>query len=428
MNATIDELLLSREQRGLRFILGFRVVFLAFGIITNFFAPANEWEFLATMALLGFFALTTFSGFFMIRKPALTGVVGVGGALIDLGILASLPVIWFHSVGGDSAVSRAYLLKSSPLLSISFAMLVINSVASRPIYPAIITVGVILYNLGLIYFAALDPRVIFERDYIGHMLGEKVHPDLLVTNLLTFAAVGICLTFFTHVSRKTVFEAVNMEKTSLQVSRYFSPAVYNRITTAEDSFFSSPGRMQQVTVLFSDLRGFTSLSEQMNAEDVIRFLSDYHERMVNIIFKNGGTLDKFIGDAIMATFGTPEPAADDASRALRAALEMRSALATLNQERAARGEPALKQGIGIHCGPAIAGNIGTASRLEYTVIGDTVNVASRVESATKEAGTDLLVTAAVVDQVDPSFRPRFQAAGAFQLKGKSTSLDLYRVS
>jgi adenylate cyclase len=145
--------------------------------------------------------------------------------------------------------------------------------------------------------------------------------------------------------------------------------------------------------------------------------------MVAAIFEHGGTLDKFIGDGIMATFGTPRPAPDDAQRAVAAALSMLDRLDGLNNRFHADGLPELKIGIGIHSGPAIVGNIGTSARLEYTVIGDTVNTASRLESACKETGDPLLVSRAVADQLTVAVEPRGEAV----LRGKKAVIALFAV-
>ena len=130
--------------------------------------------------------------------------------------------------------------------------------------------------------------------------------------------------------------------------------------------------------MFTDIRGFTTMSENMRPEDIASLLSDYFTEMVDVIFSHGGTLDKFIGDAIMALWGAPIPHADDPDRAMRAAVGMQRALTVLNEQWESTNRPTIGVGIGINYGETFCGNIGSHLRLEYTVIGDAVNVASRL--------------------------------------------------
>ncbi|MEO6418784.1 MAG: adenylate/guanylate cyclase domain-containing protein [Polyangiaceae bacterium] len=153
------------------------------------------------------------------------------------------------------------------------------------------------------------------------------------------------------------------------------------------------GESLTVSILFSDIRSFTTISEQMNdAQALVGLLNEYFTEMVTIVMEEDGVVDKYIGDAIMAVFGAPVSKPDDAVRAVRAAVRMRKALADLNVRLVARGVPALRTGIGIHTGEVVAGNIGSEARMEYTVIGDAVNLASRLESNTKEMGVDVLIS------------------------------------
>jgi adenylate cyclase len=152
------------------------------------------------------------------------------------------------------------------------------------------------------------------------------------------------------------------------------------------------GESLRVTVLFTDIRSFTSISETMNPQHLVALLNEYFTEMVGIVMDEGGVVDKYIGDAIMAVFGAPVPKPGDAANAVRAAVRMRQALAVLNGRLAARGVPPLRTGIGIHTGEVVAGNIGSERRMEYTVIGDAVNLASRLESNTKELGVNVLIS------------------------------------
>jgi adenylate cyclase len=185
------------------------------------------------------------------------------------------------------------------------------------------------------------------------------------------------------------------------------------------------GTRKDVTVLFSDIRDFTKFSEGHTPEEVVEMLNEYFQIMVTIITRNFGIVDKFVGDAIMAVWGAPKSSGNDSYYALRACLEMRQSLAELNQARLARGQSPIKIGIGLHSGPAISGTIGSSERMEYTVIGDTVNMASRIESSTKAFGSDLLVSASVVEGLDKHYM--FEYAGAAEVKGKSEPIGMYKV-
>ncbi|MCB0367062.1 MAG: HAMP domain-containing protein [Bdellovibrionaceae bacterium] len=185
------------------------------------------------------------------------------------------------------------------------------------------------------------------------------------------------------------------------------------------------GSRKDVTVFFSDIRGFTKFSEGHTPEEVVDMLNEYFQIMVGIINRHGGVVDKFIGDAIMAVWGAPNPSDRDPFNAVKACMEMREALDKLNQTRGERGQVPIKMGIGLHCGSVISGTIGSDERMEYTVIGDTVNQASRIEASTKAFGTDLLLSNEIAEIVKGEFI--VEEAGKVEVKGKSDALKLHKV-
>jgi class 3 adenylate cyclase len=172
-------------------------------------------------------------------------------------------------------------------------------------------------------------------------------------------------------------------------------------------------------VLFSDIRGFTTRSEAMAPEQVIAFLNEYFEEMVAAIHDAGGTLDKFIGDGIMAFFGAPVASDAPCKGALEAANNMLASLARFNQDLSRRGEEPVRIGIGLHVGDVVVGQVGSRTRREYTAVGDVVNTASRLEGLTKDAGRALIISQAVFDALDGAARQAFEPLGAVPIRGRS---------
>ena len=175
--------------------------------------------------------------------------------------------------------------------------------------------------------------------------------------------------------------------------------------------FRSGGETLEVTVMFCDIRGFTTLSEKMAPEKIVALLNEYFTGLEKCVARHGGVINKYIGDAIMVLFGAPIPSATHASDALAAALEMRETLSGMNKGWKERGLPEIRFGIGLHSGPVLAGNIGAANRMEYTVIGDTVNTASRIEGLCKTCQTDLLLSQSAADLIQAQKAARTETAG-----------------
>ena len=182
------------------------------------------------------------------------------------------------------------------------------------------------------------------------------------------------------------------------------------------------------TILFCDIRGFTTLSEQINPKQVVTLLNKYFSSMEQCIVKHNGIINKYIGDAIMAIFGVPLQNKNQALDAYNCCLDMRKTLIELNKELEAENLPQIKFGIGLHTGNVLAGNIGSNSRMEYTVIGDTVNVASRIESLCKEYNCDLLISETTVEGMVSceGDLPMLQSMGETQIRGRKTAITIYK--
>jgi adenylate cyclase len=204
--------------------------------------------------------------------------------------------------------------------------------------------------------------------------------------------------------------------------RYFSPNIASVIASQQDAG-KLPSQKQPVVVFFSDIRGFTPMSETMNPDEIAGLLTDYFTEMVDIVFEHSGTLDKFMGDAIMALWGAPIGHADDADRAMQCAIDQLETLEKMNAKWKESGRQPLAIGIGINYGEVFAGNIGSNRRLEYTVIGDAVNTASRLCSS---AGRNEILIS------EPFYKalknpPKVEALEPIQVKGKTKKVTVYRV-
>ncbi len=203
--------------------------------------------------------------------------------------------------------------------------------------------------------------------------------------------------------------------------RYVSPEVARQVLS-DPSALHPGGELRQVTILFSDLRGFTSLTEQLTPAELVELLNAYLGRMAEVITRHDGTV-QFIGDAIMALFGAPETHSDDPLRAVACAVEMQIEIARFNAENAELGMPGLRQGVGINTGEVIVGNIGSEKRMKYGVLGDDVNIAARAESFT--VGGEILVSSSTRHAV--AERASFRDPIVVRAKGKSQPLRLYGV-
>ena len=206
--------------------------------------------------------------------------------------------------------------------------------------------------------------------------------------------------------------------------QYVSRDVYEQLV-AHPELARLGGHRRDMTVLFSDIRGFTTLSEKGQPEDVVQTLNEYFTRMVHLVFLHKGTLDKFVGDMVMALFGAPLSDPRHADHAVEAALDMVAELGKLNQRWQAEGRPELDIGIGINTGPMIAGNIGSDAIMSYTVIGDAVNLGSRLESLNKQYGTRIIISDATRLQLTGHYL--FRPLGDVVVKGKTEAVAIFEV-
>jgi adenylate cyclase len=250
--------------------------------------------------------------------------------------------------------------------------------------------------------------------YAGLILPTAVPVMIIALSGLSFLGTG---------TLSEQFERLRLRRT---LERYVAAPVVREILSQPENFQALlQGRKLKAAVMFCDIRGFTNLSLKVPPEQLVAQLNTYLNVMVAAIVAARGTVDKFIGDAVMAEFGSPvsQGEKNDALNAVKAALTMRKALADLRTQWQQQNQPTLFNGIGINYGEVIAGNIGSVQRLEYTVIGDTVNIASRVEGLTKEFLTDILITHSVYELVQDEVEVIH--LGEHPLRGRDTKVSLY---
>jgi adenylate cyclase len=242
-------------------------------------------------------------------------------------------------------------------------------------------------------------------------------------NLVQPVAAGAIALFMATAYRYFVEDAEKRKMKRL-FGRYVSRDVYAQLV-ANPELAELGGKRREMTVLFSDIRGFTAVTEKGNPEILVAQLNEYFSRMVEIVFHHRGTVDKFVGDMVMALFGAPLDDSDHADHAVEAALDMIVELRSLNERWKAEGRPELDIGIGINTGPMIAGNIGSDLVMSYTVIGDAVNLGSRLESLNKQYGTRIIISESTRQQLKRHYV--LKPLGDVVVKGKTKPVAIFEV-
>ena len=257
--------------------------------------------------------------------------------------------------------------------------------------------------------------------WVGEMTFEKglvIPMAVPLLQMLTLSSMHVINRGLTEEHQK------KMIRTAFQA--YLHPDLVKAMTENLDGL-KLGGAKKECTILFSDVRNFTSISEKMEPEVLVDLMNHYFEPISKVIIDHGGYIDKFIGDAVMAIFGAPQHFDDHAYRACAASLEMQKVLNDLEPKFKEKfGIKAFRIGVGLHTGQVIVGNIGSKQRLNYTVMGDTVNLASRLESANKELGTEMCMSESTYNQVKDKIQGRF--ISSIHVKGKEEEVRVYELT
>jgi adenylate cyclase len=236
--------------------------------------------------------------------------------------------------------------------------------------------------------------------------------------------VGIAGIYLIFGVRAYLLELRTRHRIQNAFGQYVSPEVATQLINSPEDL-KLEGQRCRLTIMFSDLAGFTELSERLDAEIIVMILNEYTGALGEVIRSNHGTIDKFIGDGIMAFWGAPLKDPEQEKHACQAAKEMVARLEELNEEFRQRGWPSLSVRIGVHTGDAIVGNIGGEQHMDYTVVGDNVNLASRLESVNKLYGTNILISGSTTYTLGSSFS--FRWLDRIRVKGKSQAIEVYTI-
>jgi adenylate cyclase len=331
--------------------------------------------------------------------------------LKNTSISSKTPGVFLHAsaygnmICGDFLCFPGHIINFLPVLILLtttvFSIFYLKTLVSQVLFPLVAIIA--FFMLALILFNS-------------NIAINVVNPSL--------AALSAYVVSFTYVS---FTEGKEKRKIKNVLGQYVSPAMLSTVlkNNQDDYLKAEVGSKEILTIFFSDIRDFTTITEKYKVEEVVEVLNAYLSRMVNIIFDNEGTLDKFIGDAIVAFWGAPVKIHDHHYKAVITGLQMRNAIKSFNRENHGRGLPQLKIGIGIHTGEVILGNIGSEKKLDYTVIGDSVNMASRLEGLTKAYNSPIIISQDTYEHVKNEISCR--VLDHVKVKGKDKPITIYEV-
>lgn len=341
-------------------------------------------------------------------------IVFIGASAVGLEDLkatplaANTPGVMIHAAAAANLISGDLLTSASNINTVVAVIIAALLVCLLVLLPGSLLLKIIAPLLcGVVYIAICF--FAFENNYVMAMV-----PPLLAIILGSVASSSYLL--FT--------EGRDKRRVRNMLAQYVSPAVLNTVVNQyEDYIQAEVGTEEDLSILFSDIRGFTSLSEAVPANKVVEMLNHYFSSMNEAIFEQRGTIDKFIGDAIMSFWGAPIREAQHADLAVTAAMEMHRRLKIVNQWLQERGYPSIQIGIGINSGKVILGNIGSVQKLDYTIIGDNVNLASRLEGLTKQYGVTIVISEYTYEQLQHSM-PCY-ILDLVKVKGKQIPIRIY---
>jgi adenylate cyclase len=427
---------MAKERRA-GIALAIRVRFVALGVIAAWVATrAVGSAQLYYLAIVAGLALLGLGQILVSRRTGPLARVASGIlAMLDMSLLTLALVLPNPLAHPDWPVAMQLRLGNFDFFYLFIAFAVLGYSPGLALWAGI--AAVVAWGLGVLWVLVqpgsftLVGSTLLESGDLKQLKAVLLDPDYVsleiwVQQSLIAVLVAGILALAVWRARRLAFEQVRLARERANLSRYFSPRRADELARSAAAVGSV--REQPVAVLFVDIVGFTRMCESLRPSEVIGLLREFHHRMATAVFDHGGTLEKYIGDAVMATFGTPEASSDDAARAVACARTMLAAIADWNVERHAAGKLPIRIAIGAHHGNVVLGDVGDDRCMEFAVLGDTVNVASHLESLCRRLGSALAVSDALltraVDAGDAHIAEGLVAIGPQRLKDRS---DLVRV-
>ena len=366
--------------------------------------------------------LTAFLGFTLLRLFAasrrwLSPPLLVLGVCIDIALLMGL--IWsFHLQYEQPA---AFYLKAPTLLYV-FLFIALRALRFEPLYVAASGIAAAVGWLLLLAYAAASGDMVITRDYVHYMTSNSVLIGAEIDKVISILAVTAVLVLGLVRSRRILYRAVLDGVLAKDLSRFVAPEIADRISSSEHALLPGDGEVREASILFTDIEGFSSISEQVTPERLVSILNEYFETVSAAVDKHNGVITQFQGDAMLIAFNTVKPDPEHAANAVRTA----AAIQSETFERRFGGQIRMRTRCGINTGRIVTGAVGARDRLLYTVHGDEVNIAARLEQLNKKYGTYVLATESTVTAAGTSFE--FRRVDEVIVRGRATPTVIHTLA
>ena len=374
-------------------------------IFVNYRGPVNSFEYVSAIDVLNKELMPVFKDKFVLVGTSSTGLFDLKATPFS----RAVPGVEINATIIDNLIkSDSYEYDRLTEIGLNYTLIVVGGLVLTLILSVL---GPLAGGVGAAVFFAVSFAWNYYYFFLNHQYAGFTYP--MASCAVILLVISMFNAFREGQAKRFIQDAF---------SHYVAPDVVAQLLK-NPSALSLTGEEKQLTVLFCDIRGFTTLSEKMNSKDLGNFMNDFLTRMSQIIMKNNGTVDKFIGDAVMAFWGAPKDDPEHAQNAVYTALQLKDELDHMSQADQKKKQLKISVGIGINTGLMNVGNFGSKQRFDYTVMGDNVNLASRLEGANKNYGTTILISQATQDIIRDLFYCRF--IDKVQVKGRQAPVDLY---